>query len=585
MVDVFIFPLNSIYRYNNDYLRPENHMQQFISLYKQFTNNPSETNDLRNIVLEYLKMFSKDSDDFQHVKEYFSQYLDFCPYVRDEFIKVLKAKHIKITFLVNEEESIPLVRFECLLLGIDSLIDNYSVYKDLFLDDELHSTSVEKHHGLVISEELEHLINLPKKFFSVYNILMFNDNKPDYIKLQEKNIHLLKEHFKTFYPDLIIESLRQAIYFIQFIHENLGKSLQQISTLFRADSINVVYILDRSEKAKNYRKREQIISTEKVNYIPYLSLNFEVYQVFSLIPSFQVFLQRCPYLYIRNQKICKDIQSYLDQKLNHVLVLHNMDVIEKCFFRQNVNSMLSDFVNKMKEEIFNKYKIKLAFPLSLNINFDGITLKEVKDEFMKILELNKMEFPFIIKPNPCTLHEMELILNKEGLDNFLNENNLSTILKTREYVIQKYISHGGIMFKTYYIDDKSYTIQRPSLPDLEGENLKIKEFEKGSYNFNNEMIYAKEDKEFWEQLKDNKEQEEELNKQLNKDALHEISQLFYKVENISLFGLDYLLNRGDDFTTYYLLEVNYFPSYRELKDKIFQAFADHITGIYKNKKI
>ncbi len=52
--------------------------------------------------------------------------------------------------------------------------------------------------------------------------------------------------------------------------------------------------------------------------------------------------------------------------------------------------------------------------------------------------------------------------------------------------------------------------------------------------------------------------------------------------DITFFGLHYLFEKETN--TYFLLEVNHFPSYRELGASLPGEFADHIID-YNKKKI
>ncbi len=47
---------------------------------------------------------------------------------------------------------------------------------------------------------------------------------------------------------------------------------------------------------------------------------------------------------------------------------------------------------------------------------------------------------------------------------------------------------------------------------------------------------------------------------------------------ITLFGLDYLYDSMNDI--FYILEINYFPSYRELGNEINNKFDQHVIKFY-----
>ena len=98
----------------------------------------------------------------------------------------------------------------------------------------------------------------------------------------------------------------------------------------------------------------------------------------------------------------------------------------------------------------------------------------------------------------------------------------------------------------------------------------------------NENIYKSVYKDF---NTENLKKEEEDNNIILKntfDKVNKFSLLFVKESKITFFGLDFLYNRENDI--FYLLEVNYFPSYRELGKDLPQKFAEHIVKYYNYYK-
>ena len=105
----------------------------------------------------------------------------------------------------------------------------------------------------------------------------------------------------------------------------------------------------------------------------------------------------------------------------------------------------------------------------------------------------KFTYPFIIKPVSCAQHEMELIVSEKGIESlFLNEERYKKFLLSNvSFIVQQFISHGGIMIKNYSINEESYSFIRPSLPDMKGEVLNTKDLAEGAMSFYNELIYQK----------------------------------------------------------------------------------------------
>ena len=197
-----------------------------------------------------------------------------------------------------------------------------------------------------------------------------------------------------------------------------------------------------------------------------------------------------------------------------------------------------------------------------------------------IIKENNINFPFILKPNSCERHEMKLIISEEGLinifnnknDNFFNNN------KNNLYVIQERIKHGGIMIKNYNINEESFSFIRPSLPDNAINN---KNFNNNFIDFYNEMIYKKNDILF--ENYDEEKVENFKQKLLEKiEIINKLSNIFIKITKLTLFGLDFLYDEEND--KFYILEINYFPSYRELGKELHNKFDEHIIKFYNKFK-
>ena len=67
------------------------------------------------------------------------------------------------------------------------------------------------------------------------------------------------------------------------------------------------------------------------------------------------------------------------------------------------------------------------------------------------------------------------------------------------------------------------------------------------------------------------------------NIVKKITLLFLEKTNITLFGLDFLYDNINDI--FYILEINYFPSYRELGNKINYEFDQHVVKYYNEYKI
>jgi hypothetical protein len=571
---IYIFPLNNIYAY--DFNVCDDHEGKFLKIISGFKNENTFTT-----VYEALK-YARDKSRIPEFLVYLKERIDLLPYVQKEFLTYFSDKNVDINFLAKSEEEIEIINFECELLNVSKHVNSVLLF---------HNDIILPEKSIIISEYVDDLLKIHlnnKNVFSIFNFLIMNDS-PTYISIQCLNITLLKVLNKkldsspvNFYPDLILESVRQANIFLEHVCSNRTKTYEEIKKGFFDNQVKVMYIFDSKSSSKNYRKRELATSSPKILYTPFMLKNFELDNSLSLYKNHQVVLQRCPYLYFSNKIFCDELQSILDKYHSNKLLIHHMSVIDICFYRLNVYNFINEFINEIGPEIKEKLSVNLSVPFSFKFEIyeNESDVHLVKQRLYELIK-EKSSYPLIIKPDACTDHEMFLLLNEEGLENYLNKENFEKRKKSKIFIVQKFIAHGGLMFKNYYINNKTFTITRPSLPDLEGKTLEISHFKDGCFKFHNEFLYKKEDPSFWENIEQKQSSVTQCNK-INYEALDKISTLLATKKNITLFGLDYLYDAQTN--TYYLLEINYFPSYRELGSKLRDEYEGHILSLYAEQK-
>jgi hypothetical protein len=417
----------------------------------------------------------------------------------------------------------------------------------------------------------------------------------DYIKHQKKTLEYLEynNNTKTNNCELIIECLRQCNILIKYCYNNIkhinkpNNFRQYTIDNFISNSIKCLNILDHDSTAKLYRKREFAQSSELIYYIPFLHhfLNLKNEKDFDkYYNDVKVIIQRNPYFYFSNREIYNNFQNIFDKK-NYLVQLHHISIIDKLFNRYLVYQLLFNFVNELDKDSkeFN-FNLKVPFSIKYIIN-ENLDNTENLLMFKKITSENKkdLEYPLMIKPIKCECHSMNLILNENGLSEiFLNENKYKeNILKNKEFIIQKFINHDGEMIKSFCINGKSYEYIRPSIPNL--SNNTIDNFsKKEELDLTNEIIYqSKKNNIFGEKNKSTSNIDEVLQNKFN--IVNKITLLFLEKTNITLFGLDFLYDKIKD--TFYILEINYFPSYRELGNKINSEMEKHILKYYNKFKV
>ena len=384
--------------------------------------------------------------------------------------------------------------------------------------------------------------------------------------------------------DLIIECFRQCRILIDYLHSNKNNgTVQQNITTFFKNAINVLYILDVNSTSKLYRKRELAQSSQKVKYIPCLNKNVPIDDTLSVYPKIDVVLQRSPYFYFEHRDYyLNSIQSKLDIH-KEIVQLHPISIVDLLFDRYAVYDFLNKFITNSKTEI-EKLNINVSIPFSIKYTIDVVKSRKENCDILKEMIKDKFTYPFIIKPVSCAQHEMELIVNEKGIDSlFINEDKYKKFfLSNASFIIQQFISHGGIMIKNYSINEESYSFIRPSLPDMKGEVLNIKDLSDGSMSFYNELIYQKKIDNFFNDSDSTKQNELQAKLTSQMEKINQLSLLFVKETKITFYGLDFLFD--SDKNLFYILEINYFPSYRELGSQLHVKFDEHIVKYHSKYK-
>ena len=173
-------------------------------------------------------------------------------------------------------------------------------------------------------------------------------------------------------------------------------------------------------------------------------------------------------------------------------------------------------------------------------------------------------------------------VSEKGIESlFLNEERYKKFLLSNvSFIVQQFISHGGIMIKNYSINEESYSFIRPSLPDMKGEVLNTKDLAEGAMSFYNELIYQKKIDNFFNESNKQSQLQEKLMGEMEK--INQLSLLFVKETKITFYGLDFLYDSEKNM--FYILEINYFPSYRELGAKLHVKFDEHIVKYHSKYK-
>ena len=555
---ILISPLNTLYTYNFEYIKRSNYSKYFNLLFNE-----------------------KKSD----VK------LEILPYIEENVLKRnIDEKLIEYFFYyANDDNEKQMIEKEHEYLGLDKYLKPKFILKNELL-------SLKDKYILFISENYAEDFVQIENYGNIIRILnwMLYKKTNDYLDHQKETFKFIEYDTKTKTNncELIIECLRQCNILIKYCFDNLSlinspkKFREYIIDNFISKGLKCLNILDHNSTSKLYRKRELAQASPLVYHIPFLhhfiplkdESDFDRYY-----SDVKVILQRNPYFYYANEELYKtNFQAIFDKKQS-IVQLHDISVIDTLFNRHLVYELLFNFVTGIKDTL-KQSNINLEVPYSIKyILEEKLSSNENLNNLKNIVKNDKkMEYPFMIKPISCTHHEMKLILNEEGLNNIFNDENIykDFILNCKEFIVQKYINHGGEMIKTFCINGESYEFIRPSTPNLDKKSVD-KISKSGECTLYNELIYQRKKNNFLGDLIGNTDNtvkilEEKFN------IVKKITLLFLEKTKITLFGLDYLYDNIND--TFYILEINYFPSYRELGNKINSKFDEHVITFYNKYK-
>ncbi|KAI3498127.1 hypothetical protein L1887_33890 [Cichorium endivia] len=227
-------------------------------------------------------------------------------------------------------------------------------------------------------------------------------------------------------------------------------------------------------------------------------------------------------------------------------------------------------------------RISMLEPVSqLNIpqlNIPNQLLIQDSDSLKSFETTKDLSFPLIAKsliadgsPNA---HTMSLVLNHEGLTKLGLELEPPLIL-------QQFVNHGGIIFKTYIADDYVECVKRSSLPDVSEETLeKMASESNGVMSFSKISAAVMACDDGWS----NNNSDEKL-KMPAPEFLDEVAKGLRQSLGLHLFNLDMI--RDDKRDGFLVVDINYFPGYEKLPsyETIMTDFFLNIKKSQEEKKM
>ncbi|KAL4586263.1 hypothetical protein LXL04_010898 [Taraxacum kok-saghyz] len=200
-------------------------------------------------------------------------------------------------------------------------------------------------------------------------------------------------------------------------------------------------------------------------------------------------------------------------------------------------------------------------------------------ESLKSFETAKdLKFPMMAKSliadGSPDAHTMSLVLNHEGLTTGLDFE--------PPLVLQQFVNHGGIIFKTYIADDYVECVKRSSLPDISEEAM-----EKMASESNGVMSFSKISAAVMagDDGKNNNNSSDEKLKMPAPEFLEEVAKGLRQALGLHLFNLDMI--KADEGDGFLVVDINYFPGYEKLPsyESIMTDFFLNIKKSQEKKKM
>ncbi|KAI7981696.1 Inositol-tetrakisphosphate 1-kinase 5 [Camellia lanceoleosa] len=209
----------------------------------------------------------------------------------------------------------------------------------------------------------------------------------------------------------------------------------------------------------------------------------------------------------------------------------------------------SDWKNQLEEySIKNPNVLIIDSPDAIERLHNRISMLEVVTDPNQWGE--GLKFPVIAKPlvadGSAKSHKMSLVFNQDGL------NKLKPPI-----VLQEFVNHGGVIFKTYVVGDYVKCVKRKSLPDVSDEKLKSLE---GSLSFSqvsNLTIQERNDDKYYKMMNL---EEIEMPPQ---SFITDIARGLRRATKLHLFNFDVIRDTRIG-NRYLVIDINYFPGYAKM---------------------
>ncbi|CAH0480645.1 unnamed protein product [Peronospora belbahrii] len=237
----------------------------------------------------------------------------------------------------------------------------------------------------------------------------------------------------------------------------------------------------------------------------------------------------------------KLVQVYLRQN-PLARVVDPIDSVRLLTSRHEACQMLQTMENHAEQT--QKFKVPI---------FHMVDSPEKFQKLLNELDTGRTKLPLICKSvEACATersHMMSVITKREDL-----------LYLEYPVLYQEFVNHSNRLFKGYVLGDLINVAERSSLPNLVAGNAQ-------QVHFNTQENYPT-SKDFHSHASDSVAQHETVGKWTQEQtfaAVRTIGERLREELKLTLFGFDVIV-ADDDSQDLYVIDVNYFPSYREIDD-------------------
>ncbi len=316
------------------------------------------------------------------------------------------------------------------------------------------------------------------------------------------------------------------------------------------------------KKVKEMIKKKFITSNDRFIFFP-LQINAPL----DLQGEFCALLHKCSDLMIeefvkKKAKRFSTLQEYTERKAKSMVTIDPLRAMKMTLLRTDTNAQLElGLSSPQLQGIMKKYGQQIKIPYSKVItNTDP---EESVRLVKKDIEAKLCGYSFMVKlAESCQTvesHTLTIATNEAGLGKALAH----PVYKGKELIVQQIIKHSATIYKLYTLGGEYITYSfKKSLPS----KLPIEEYAV----FDSQKPFPKE----WFTGK-----EDPVDK-MNKDFIFEATRALLRQIDLSMLGLDYMIEEGSGI--YYLVDLNYFSSFRHETD-LNQKVKEHILKVYDEK--